>query len=189
MVTKKYNAIAVLVFLATIIVAHLLAIDEYDWKNNTVSELASQGYAQKWIMQMGFITFGIILVFGILNKIYNNTINYLIDIPIGIYGAAILISGIYCAKPFMTGIEFSNTESNIHSISASIAGIAFSIGILISGIKETEISTRIIHFIFFLFVIGMSAFFGLSPSHNGLIQKIMYLGSFYWLIYYYNYTY
>lgn len=183
---QKYNVIAVLIFVGIILVAHFLAIAEYNWKINTVSELASQGYPRKWIMQIGFIIFGLILLLGISNKVRLNTVDYVIDIPIGIYGLAILISGIYCTKPFVSELQYSEFESNIHSISATIAGIAFSIGILASGIKESGTSSRLIHFTFLVFVIGMSAYFGISQSNNGLIQKLMYLGSFYWLIKYYN---
>ncbi len=183
---QKYNILAVLVFVGIILIAHFASIKDYNWKINTVSELASQGYSRKWIMQIGFILFGLILLIGIANKIRLNTINYLIDIPIGIYGLAILLSGIYCTKPFVNGLGYSESESNIHSISATMAGIALSIGILASGIIETKSSIRLIHFAFLIFVMGMSVYFGISESNNGLIQKIMYLGSFCWLIKYYN---
>ncbi len=59
---KKYNVTAVLFFITIIIVAHLVAVDDYNWRNNAVSELASQGYTRKWIMQIGFVVFGAILI-------------------------------------------------------------------------------------------------------------------------------
>lgn len=178
----KYNVIAVLTFVVIIMIAHFVAVEGYNWKINTVSELASQGYSRKWIMQIGFIIFALILLVGIIKKVKEHTIDYLIDIPIGLYGLAILVSGIYCTKPFISEIEYSEFESNIHSISATFAGIAFSIAILVSGIKENENPIRLIHFAFLIFVIGMSTYFGISLSNSGLIQKIMYLGSLFLLI-------
>lgn len=182
----SYNFISVMVFVGIIIVAHVFAHSGYSWRINTVSELAAQGYSKKWIMQVGFILLGLILLLGIVNKIRLGTLDFMVDIPIAIYGLAILVSGIFCTKPFISDIEYSVIESDIHSISATIAGIAFSIGILVSGIKETELSIRLIHFGFLIFVMGMSAYFGVSQSNNGLIQKLMYFGSFYWLVKYYN---
>ena len=122
---------------------------------------------------MGFIAFGIILLGGIGRKFKLDKINYLIDLPIGVYGLAILTAGIFCTKPFINGLEYSGFESEIHSFSATVAGIAFSIGILSSGIKETKNTMRLVHFLFLIFVMGMSAFFGISQSNNGLIQKLM----------------
>ena len=66
---QKYNVIAVAVFIGIIIIAHLSANGSYSWKTNTVSELAAQGYERKWIMQIGFVLFGLILIFGIIYKI------------------------------------------------------------------------------------------------------------------------
>jgi len=77
-------------------------------------------------------------------------------------------------------------ESQIHSYSAQIAGAAFSIGLLIHGITETNPNLKIIHFSTFAFVVGLSALFGIMENNNGIIQRIMYVGSFVWLTFYYN---
>lgn len=182
----KYNWTSVCVFVILIVLAHFFTSSPYDWKNNTISELASQNYQYRWIMKIGFILFGGILIIGITNKLTNGNGKLLTELPILIYGLAILISGIYSTKPFLDGIEYSELESKIHSYSAQIAGIAFSIGLLIYGIKETNTNLKIIHFVTFTFVVGFSALFGLMNSNVGIIQRIMYLGSFIWLLFFYN---
>lgn len=182
----KYNWISVGVFILTIVIAHFFVSSPYDWKNNTISELASQNYNYRWIMKVGFILFGGILIIGILNKLFNHNGQLMNEIPIFIYAFAILISGIYSTKPFIEGVEYSEYQSQIHSYSAQIAGFSFSIGLLIFGIKENELNPKIIHFAFFSFVIICSALFGLLETNTGIIQRIMYVGSFIWLIFYYN---
>lgn len=183
---SKYNWISVGVFILIIIVAHIFVSPPYNWKNNTISELASQHYNYRWIMKIGFILFGGILIIGIIGKLIQHKGNLITEIPILIYGLAILISGIYSTKPIMEGVEFSITESQIHSICAQTAGIAFSIGLLIFGFRETVLNLKLIHFGFFIFVIGCSALFGLTNSNVGIIQRVMYLGSFIWLTFFYN---
>jgi hypothetical membrane protein len=48
---NNYILISVLVFLASIIIAHIIAPDNYSWVRNTISDLGAQGYDKKFIMQ------------------------------------------------------------------------------------------------------------------------------------------
>ena len=117
----KYNWTSVGLFVGIIIVAHFFTTNPYDWRANTISELASQNYQYRWIMKIGFILFGGILIVGIINKLINGNGKLLIELPFLIYGLAILISGLYSTKPIVEGIEYSELESKIHSYSAQIA--------------------------------------------------------------------
>jgi hypothetical protein len=182
----KYNWTSVGLFVGLIIIAHFFATSPYDWRTNTISELASQQYQYRWIMKIGFILFGGILAIGIVSKLMRGNGNFLSELPILIYGLAILISGLYSTKPIVDGIEYSELESKIHSYSAQIAGMAFSIGLLIYGFTETNTNLKIIHFVTFAFVVGFSALFGIMDSNVGIIQRVMYLGSFVWLTLFYN---
>lgn len=182
----KYNWTSVILFIGIIIVAHFFTSNPYDWKTNTVSELAAQNYQYRWIMKIGFILFGAILAAGITIKILRGNGKLITELPFLIYGFAILVSGLYSTKPIVSGIEYSELESQIHSYSAQIAGMAFSVGLLIHGITETNTNLKTIHFVTFVFVVGLSALFGLMNSNVGIIQRIMYLGSFLWLTIFYN---
>ena len=183
---EKYHWTSVVLFVGLIVVAHFLATSPYDWRTNTISELASQHYHYRWIMKIGFILFGGILAIGIVSKLMRGNGNFLSELPILIYGLSILASGLYSTKPFVEGLEYSSMESNIHSFAAQVAGIAFSIGLLIHGFSETNKNLRIIHFLTFAFVVGLSALFGIMDSNVGIIQRIMYVGSFVWLTIFYN---
>jgi hypothetical protein len=183
---KKYNWTSVGLFVGLIIIAHFFTTSPYDWRTNTISELASQQYHYRWIMKIGFILFGGILAIGITNKLINGNGKLVTELPIMIYGLAILISGLCSTKPIVDEIEYSELESKIHSYSAQIAGMSFSIGLLIYGFTETNTNLKIIHFVTFAFVVGFSALFGIMDSNVGIIQRVMYLGSFVWLTIFYN---
>jgi hypothetical protein len=182
----KYNWISVGLFAGIIIVAHFFTTNPYDWRANTISELAAQHYPYRWIMKIGFIVFGGILAVGITNKLINGHGVVLAELPMLIYGLAILVSGLYSTKPIVDGIAYVELESKIHSYAAQIAGIAFSVGLLIHGFSETNQHLKIIHFATFAFVIGFSALFGITDSNVGIVQRVMYLGSFVWLTVFYN---
>jgi hypothetical protein len=69
---------------------------------------------------------------------------------------------------------------------AQIAGIAFTIGILVQQFYSTNKSEKWIHFGFFILIIALSASFGLLKNYQGIIQRLLYLISFIWLIRYFK---
>lgn len=97
----KYNWISVGLFVGIIIIAHYFATNPYNWKANTISELAAQNYPYRWIMKIGFILFGGTLAVGIIHKLMNGNGILLTELPILIYGLAILVSGLYSTNPIV----------------------------------------------------------------------------------------
>jgi hypothetical membrane protein len=117
----------------------------YDWTQNTISELASQGHFYKWIMQTGLVGFGFVLVFGTVRYFKRYPKSYFLFF-VAVYGLFILLSGIYCTAPINPGIAFSVQESNLHSLFATIAGVSMSLGILwqvFASVREQERWVRI----------------------------------------------
>lgn len=178
----KLPIFAVGVFILFIILAHLFVPASYIWTRNTISELASQGYKTKWLMQIGFMAFGLLFGLSMIMVLIRQSGIWYRELPFMIYAGAVFLSGIFCAKPFIGGIEFSVQQANIHSVFAQIAGVAFSIGILIHGIVNPNLWGKVFHFDYFIFVIAFSLLFGVIPSHAGIMQRILYLGSFSWII-------
>lgn len=178
---SNYNIIAVAVFILAIVIAHFFATHNYNWTKNTISDLGSQNYPFKSIMQFGFLGFGLILSFGILASglTWSKTL-------ILIYGLGVALTGIFCTQPFFPSDHFSISESNMHSLLAQIAGISFTVGILIHLFLAPNPREKWIHLIFFLLVIGFSISFGLSKNHQGIAQRLLYLTSFIWLIKFYK---
>ena len=128
-------------------------------------------------MQVGFLAFGVVLVVGLL-------LNGLAwrKAPILIYGLCVALTGIFCTQPFFEVDGYSSVESSLHSAFAQIAGVSFSIGILVQVFFESNPRLKLIHLAFFVSVIGLSAAFGLLSNHQGILQRLLYLVSFAWLI-------
>ncbi|MHA2066078.1 MAG: hypothetical protein ACXABY_17040, partial [Candidatus Thorarchaeota archaeon] len=61
---QYYAFISVLYIIIIAAVAHHDTPEEYEWRSNTISDLAAQGYGRKWLMQLGFIGFGLLLGLG-----------------------------------------------------------------------------------------------------------------------------
>ena len=177
---------SILYFIIVITIAHFFVPPEYRWTQNTISDLAAQGLKYQWIMQAGFIGFGLLLNAGFLLKfLAAQQVSYP-DLLIMLYGLAILLSGFFSAEPFIKGASYSVRESKLHSFFATVAGVAFSLGILWRLLAATTPAEAWLHAIFLVLVMGTSFMFGLSenktlPIAKGIVQRSLYLVSFIWL--------
>ncbi len=182
-IRSQYNRLAAIIFVLLIIAAHMLAPDNYNFVRHTISDLGSQGYEYKAVMQTGFILFGLVLMMGIsLNEINLRTL------PLLIYGLFVTLSGVFCSKPILNSEPFMSSEmqSILHPIFAQAAGLAFSIGILVQLFYAENKKQKIIHFLFFAAVIGLSVAFGLNHEFPGIIQRVLYFVSLIWLAVFYK---
>jgi len=182
-IRSQYNSLAAIIFALLIIAAHLVAPASYSMVKNTISDLGSQGYDYKAIMQTGFILFGVILMLGIsLNEMSLRTM------PLLIYGLLVDLYGIFCARPIINeeSLISSEMQSILHPIFAQAAGVAFSIGILLQIFYAESKKQKTIHFLFLAAVIGLSIAFGLNHEFPGIIQRILYLVSLLWLAVFYK---
>lgn len=180
-IKSNYNILATTVFVLAIVVAHIFSTNNYDWTKNTISDLGSQGYDRKLIMQFGFLAFGLTLTIGILT----NGLTWRTS-PILIYGLCVGLTGIFCTKPFFSLDNYSASQATIHSVLAQIAGATFTFGILLQLFYSADKTEKWIHFTFFILVIGLSASFGLVKNYQGIAQRLLYLTSFIWLIKFYK---
>lgn len=178
---SNYNILSTALFVSAIVVAHIFSTNGYEWTKNTISDLGSQGYDRKLIMQVGFLTFGLTLILGIvINGLTWRTA------PILIYGLCVGLTGVFCTKPFINLDDYSASQATIHSALAQIAGVTFTLGILVQLFYSADKSEKWIHFVFFILVVGISASFGLTKNYQGITQRLLYLVSFIWLIKFYK---
>lgn len=184
---RKPFSIAVAYFIVVIVVAHFFAQPNYTWTSNTISDLAAQGHANKWIMQAGFIGFGLLTTWGVAFHFNKNRRAFFLFL-VAIYGLSILMSGIFCTAPIDPSIPYSSSASDLHSTFATIAGISLSLAIFWQIIAAPGKPEKLNHFIFFVLVMGLSGMFGLSENgivalDKGIIQRLLYLSGLAWLVY------
>jgi len=182
----QYNLLGVIYIAIVIGAAHVMANKQYNWRKNTLSDLGAQGYSKSWIMRLGFVGFGLIMIGGLFLKIMDNEILYFIDIPVMLYALAILFTGIFSTGPFTGKIKYSEKQDLLHTVFAVAAGVAISIALLMSALLEPDTKTRTLHIVFLVLITLTSTFFGYVKQHNGIMQRVLYAISFCWLILFYN---
>ena len=184
----KLFSISVAYFIVVIIIAHFFAPPGYRWTYHTISDLASQGHTYKWIMQAGFIGFGLLISASVgMAFIRMRKVLYPL-LLIAVYGISILLSGIFSAAPIDPSISYSVSESNLHSMFATIAGVGLSLAIFWRIFQSPDSKIKRNHFIFLLLVMGLSGVFGMAENgmialDKGIVQRLLYLSGLAWLVY------
>ena len=179
----KYNLIAVIYIVVIILIAHIVVSPSYVWSENTISQLGAQSYQYSWIMRAGFIGFGSLVILGAVQRIKKTRSLWYRDLPLAIYGLGILLSGFFSAEPFIPGVAFSQPEADVHSAAAMTAGIGITIAILLYGFTDKLVIKKFIHGTAFVLVVALSALFGILSTGGGIVQRLLYIVGFAWLIY------
>jgi hypothetical membrane protein len=179
----RYYTLAVAWILVVILIAHLLVPPPYQWTQNTISELAAQGYSLAWIMRLGFTGFGALASLGAIHRLAANPRHNWPEVGILLYALAILLSGVFSTTPFQAGVDYSETEAGLHSIMATSAGIAISLAMLLCGLLEQRRTPRIVHLSALTLTLLLSSLFGAFPAKAGIIQRGLYIVGFGWLVY------
>ncbi len=178
--------LALISFIAIILTAHFLVPEDYNWLENSISDMAAQQYLYAWIMRTGLITYGAMIAI-VMWKSYavQKRRNYG-HIAILIYGVAVILSGVFSTKPFWNVEQYSELSDLLHSVFAQIAGVSFTIAIAIHFFYHNTPGDRRFHLFYFVLVVICSVGVGLAannwiPIGMGLIQRLLYLVSFIWL--------
>lgn len=180
--TDVYLTSAAVGFLgASLITAHLLAPETYNWRSNTISELAAQHYQHAWIMRTGLISFGALISIASTVKLIEDQTQWPRAIPMLLYGLAMTGSGLYSTAPFEAGIAYTQHEAHMHSIFANAAGFALTTTMLSHIITEKNPNLKIVHLSGMAFVLLGSWLFKSNPEYQGVYQRVLWGGSITWL--------
>jgi len=179
---KNYN-IAVAYILILLIAAHVAAPEAYHWQQHTISQLAAQAYANAWIMRLGFIGFGALVQVAGVTRIRLRPRLWYREVPILLYGLAILLSGIFSTEPFIEGVPYSLQEARLHSIFATAAGVMLTLATLLYALTDAPASRRVVHWVALVLITVVSFLFGTNPAIGGILQRLLWVVCFAWLVY------
>jgi hypothetical membrane protein len=167
----------------SILIAHTVVGESYLWYQNSISQLAGQAYQNAWIMRAGFIGFGVLVTVAGIDRIRAAGRYWYRDLAIMIYGLCILGSGIFSTTPFIEGISYSEQEAQLHTLFATAAGFALSVGILFYMLTDAQDRRRVVHATALVLTIVISLLLGTLPRIMGAIQRLLWIVGFTWLVY------
>jgi hypothetical membrane protein len=179
---KNYN-LAIAYILVCLVAAHLAAPAVYDWRVHSISQLGAQAYPAAWITRLGFTGFGaLVLATGAWRMRLMPRFWYR-EVPVMLYGLAILLSGFFSTAPFIEGVPYSPQEARLHSICATAAGAMLTLATLLYALTDTPPRRRLVHWMALALITGISLAFGALPAIGGILQRLLWVVGFAWLLY------
>ena len=186
-VTKKMPArklgVGLLIISAlALLLAPLNMPASYSWLQHTTSESAAQGVNGAWLARLGFLTFGLTVLWlsgGLPNK-WPRWAHRLHSI----FGLMMVATAVFSTRPWLPNLPFDPIEDALHSFTASAMGFAFAAGIVVrSWQRQGQRAGRALDII----AVAASVLIPMSmmalPDWDGLLQRIMFATAYAWYAY------
>ena len=153
----------------------------YSIISNTTSQLGAQATHNAWIMNLVFILLAVSSIIDGWPKVKGYPWH---KILLGTFGLALIGTAIFSHAPITPGVEYNVWADQRHSNFADLTGFAFSFLAVATGFIEKTKKRRIIAFSVGFGATLLSVLFFRWPEFAGIWQRIIFCGSFAWLIYF-----
>ncbi len=173
-----------LVLSATLIYTAPLAMPEnYSITVHSISESAAQGLQHAWIARMGFLLFGLgVLWLSLTRRQVWPRGAYWMQL---VFALSMLGTAAFSHKPWIKDIPVDSVEDLLHSITATVMGFAFSLAVLLHIFTRVNASyrVRVIDGIALAAATLISPVAVLVPDMAGILQRLMFAIAYAWYIY------
>lgn len=160
--------------------APLLMPDSYNWISNTTSESAAQGVSDAWLARLGFLMFGLAVLW--LTAISGSKWGRSGRLFHGIFGVLMTATAAFSHRPFEPSVAFDQTEDLLHSVAATAMGFAFALGVFAVMVHRPErsISRRVLDVAALAASVIIPLSMGAWSGSAGLLQRLMFLIAYLW---------
>jgi len=160
--------------------APALLPDDYDWIEHTTSEAGAQGVDGAWLARFGFVLFGLAVLviaarsaprWGTRATVFHR-----------VFAVGMITVAAFSARAWPDGASYDPTEDTLHSVAATVIGVAFAIGVLAVAVggREKGQSVRVLDVVAIVASVvvplSMSQFDGVA----GVAQRLMFLVAYLW---------
>ena len=176
----KVLAIGLLVLSAlALLLAPLIMPASYSWLQHTTSESAAQGIDGAWLARLGFLIFGLTVLWLTAHLIANwpSPVRWLH----GAFGLFMVGAAVFSSKPWLPNLPFDPVEDALHSFTATAMGFAFAggVGLRLWQRREQRIG-QILDVIAILASVAIPLAMSVLPEWDGLLQRGMFATAYIW---------
>ena len=177
--SKKFFIIAYATMIGVMFVLPFYSVESYSIVSNTTSHLGAQHAPNAWMMNVVFIILG---VATILRSFVFRGKQVISQYLLVLFGVSLIMTAVFRHRPIINDVEFNVLHDQLHSLFASIVGfsfVLFSFSFLLSQVKKSIKIIAVSLGVAATFLSLMMLFF---PQYMGIFQRIMFIGSFYWIM-------
>jgi hypothetical protein len=152
----------------------------YSWLTHTTSESAAQGLNGAWLARLGFILFGLAVVWlaSFRSSVWARAAVWCHLA----FGVCMLGTAAFSHAPWLDGVPFDPVEDLLHSITATVMGFAFAFGVVARFLQRERGDKwgRALD----ATAVAAAAFLPLlmatQPEIIGLLQRVMFGTAYVW---------
>ncbi|HET6273759.1 MAG TPA: DUF998 domain-containing protein [Bacteroidota bacterium] len=181
---QRLKAISILALLL-ISVGSLLAApsfmpESYSWISHTTSESAAQGLKDAWLARLGFVTFGLAVMW-----IASSSRSWWAQGAVWFhnsFGVFMVATAAFSHSPWLPGVPSDSIEDFLHSFTATAMGFGFIFGVLIRLLQRRKNNERgvVLDSISIAVATAVPMLMALVPTMAGLFQRLMFLTAYVW---------
>lgn len=163
-----------------IFIAPLAMPDDYSIVSNVISESAGQRVEGAWIARLGFICFGLgVMWLSISRRSQWAAGAYWCHMA---FGVLMISTAAFSHKPWLDNIPYDEIEDLLHSFTATVMGFAFSFGVLFRLLqrKKHERNRKIFDILALLVATVIPLIGWYIPIIGGLVQRALFAISYIW---------
>ncbi|WP_123534148.1 DUF998 domain-containing protein [Halosimplex salinum] len=163
-------------------VAPLFMPEGYSWVTHTTSESAAQGLGEAWIARLGFLSFGLGVIWLAAER--RAAWQRWTSVFHAGFGVFMVATAVFSTRSWDAAMPYSPVEDALHSVTATLLGFCFAFGVLTLSLRRLK-EQRAVRW-FDLFALGATvavpAAMTLLAQFAGVFQRIMFLVAYVWYL-------
>lgn len=178
--TSRSIVTLLLLSAAALLAAPTLMPAGYGWLTHTTSESAAQALEGAWLARLGFILFGLAVIWltSFKSGVWARTAVWCHLV----FGVCMVSTAAFSHQPWLDGIPFDPIEDFLHSLTATVMGFAFAFGVL-ARLLQREGDDRVGRLLD-VTAVAAATFLPLlmatQPAIIGLLQRTMFAVAYIW---------
>lgn len=177
---SRLSVVLLLSSLVCLILAPLPLPPDYSWISHTTSEAAAQALPGAWLARLGFLLFGLAVIWiassqgrrwGPWGLIAHLT-----------FGVLMVATAVFSHCPIDPELACDQAEDLLHSVSATVMGFAFALGVVSTAVHRRGSSVP--RWAFDALAVAASIVIPLSmgtwAEYAGALQRLMFLIAYAW---------
>lgn len=183
---RIYSGVGIAVCLSAsalaLAVAPLFMPEGYSWVTHTTSESAAQGVAAAWIARLGFLLFGLGVIW--LTAERRVAWNRWATVFHAGFGAFMVATAVFSTRSWDAAMAYNPVEDAFHSATATLLGFCFAFGVLTLLLRRRKEQLDVRWFDLFALsaTVVLPAAMTLLAKFAGVFQRIMFLVAYVWYL-------
>ncbi|MBE2201688.1 MAG: DUF998 domain-containing protein [Anaerolinea sp.] len=181
-ITKGGISMTLLISAVALLAAPRLMPAGYSWLTHTTSESAAQGLAGAWLARLGFVLFGLAVIWLAAAKtaVWARTAVWFHLV----FGVCMVATAAFAHHPWLEGVPVDPVEDFLHSLTATMMGFAFAFGAM-ARLLQREADDRVGR-VWDVTAVAAATFLpmlmGAQPDIIGLLQRAMFAVAYGWYV-------